>query len=182
MDIATLLVPALTVPLVAWAVGAIGKLRSVAVEPDANGMITLRLPFIFIIVGWVGVAISAVFIGGTLLHLNDRFGALIGLGGAVFFLPMGVNLLQLGHNHTVAFNDERLEVTDRKGRMEQLRWSDLIDGRFSLYRKMFVFECGDLRQVRVNPALVGMDLFFAKLQAHTPLPVDELRRAARPRY
>ena len=174
------LVPAAVALLTPLALAALRKPSARMMPVDATGMRTLRLPKAFVVLGWIAMGITLLFVYGGIISMakGERLSIFL-LICAIGFGAMALSLIRNGHHHAVSFDEERLIVTDARRRTEECAWKDITSGRVHPLSKMIVLRTSDLRRLRINAYLIGSDDLFRTMAERTALPVPDLVAKAR---
>ena len=175
----TWLGPTITAVVTAIAMALLSRKNTRAPEVVA-GHSRLRLPKVFLVMGWVSLIMAALALAG-LVHFvpNEWPVAVIIALCAAGFGYMGLMLVRDGRYHQAAFDAETLIVIDGRQRLESCRWSDLVSARVHPLSKMIVLRTRDARKLKINPYLIGSDALFHTMAVNTALPVAELVAKAR---
>lgn len=175
------LFPAIMAGVVPIMYALLAKPGQRAPEVDAAGVSHLRLPKIYLIMGWVCIGLGAVGTVGMAIALvvgTDAPPWFIVLLIGLVFAAMGAGgifLLKAYANHAVTFDEATLTVTNDFGHTERMGWSDLASGELRNKSRILVLHKRDGRKVKVNPHLIGFEALLRTLQRKTDFPVDAWR-------
>jgi hypothetical protein len=164
-------------PLIMKAIG-----RKNAIEPvSVDGLVELRLPKFFGILGWVSVALAAgMAYGSVSILINGELGVGVFVGLiAGMFGWMAFILVRDGRNHRLVYSDTHFSVTDGSRITRSCEWTDVVAGKVHPISKMIQLSTRDGRVLKINAYLIGSDTFFAELARRTNLPVADLVKQAR---
>ena len=174
------LVPVIVLALLPFVMKAVG--RKNATHPVVVcGVTELRLPKIFIALGWISVLMGVFFTWGAAMIIirAEWFIGIFLLLMAAIFGWMAFEMVMDGRNHRVAFDDQTITVTDGRKRTQRCAWEHVVAGRVHPFSKMIHIRTKNGQTLKLNPYLIGSDALFEKMMARTELPVEKLVAAAR---
>lgn len=175
------LFPAIMAGVVPLVYALLAKPGQRAPEVDAAGVVRLRMPKIYLIMGWVCIGLGLVGTVGMAISAAVEADAppwFMAVLIALVFAAMGAGgifLLKAYANHAVSFDESTLSVTNDFGRTERMTWADLSGGEVKNKARILVLHARDGRKVKVNPHLIGSEALLRALQQKTSLPVDAWR-------
>lgn len=174
------LVPVIVLAVLPLVMKAVGR-KNATHPAEVRGVAELRLPKIFIMLGWISFLMAVLFTWGAamLILKAEWFIGIFLLLLASVFAWMGLELVMDGRNHRVAFDKEIFSVTDGRKRTQRCAWEDVATGRVHPFSKMIHIKTKNGQTLKLNPYLIGSDAFFEMMMARTELPVEKLVAAAR---
>lgn len=130
--------------------------RPAQVENEGNKV--LRMPMIYEVIAWVGLAFSAFLaIIGILFNSHstvDKFGWLSIFG---FFLILGVPLILVRRNTKLVFNDDGVTYTNSFLKNETISWKEIKTVSFK--HKTLTLR-GDNKKIGVSYSMIGFQNFI----------------------
>jgi len=135
------------------------------IPADKEGKVLLRLPVLYKIIGWIGLAISVAIITSQFVYPDEHFTVLF-----IFFQVFGclsVFSILLARNHYVRFDGATLEVRDFLGRVKTVEWAKLKDVGFILFLGLIRLKDDKGQTVYVHHHLKGIDQFLQTFEART---------------
>lgn len=173
--IAPALASTLTVVALAW----LGR-KNGAQPALQDGMLHFVMPKAYGIVGWVSIAIAALFIAGAVVYVVDNLAySVFFFLLAVMFGWLGILLVRDGRHHRAACNETVIAVVDGNNRLKSCRWEDLASARVHPISKMIILRAKDGTRFALSAYLVGSDALFSIMARQTPFPVKDLVERAR---
>jgi hypothetical protein len=139
-------------------------------EADEKGMISLRAPLLFSVVGYLTMIMGLSFFG--LLIYTGETGLWPVLASFAFFFIMGyIGLYTVLHgmNYQVRFDEEKFEVVSPFKKVKSMSWSQVAKGKFHPVWHTIKFTGENGEQIKVNHQTAGIYQFLYKLHEKTGL-------------
>lgn len=130
-----------------------------------NGSITLRMHKLYHIVGIISMGIPALMMATT--FFVDEEGVYVPLFFiTLMFGGMGLMCLKYYHHHRLTFDNQRVMVTDWKGKTQIIEWNDVIEIKQSSNSECIEIYTAS-NKLSIHNHLVGLGVFVKTMEAKT---------------
>ncbi len=151
----------------------INRAASKQVEANPEGQRVLKPNALYMVVGWMGIALGFFSIVVMVMYWEREV-----LAPAILLALLmgggGYSLLLYYRNHRLAFDDEMIMITGWTGKRTEIRWVDINNIKYNLlsgYVKIY----GLGQKANIHFQMVGLKSFLDMMEQKTKWRARDLR-------
>lgn len=146
------------------------------VDRNKNGEFLLRINKLYNILGYAALVTGVIVISGIVLTEDPDFAMYI----MVFllfliFLGLGSLCVLYYRNHSLRFDNSKIEVRSPFGKSKTMYWNEIKSARFNRLSGFITLTDSNAQEIKVHQHIVGLATFISYLENNTDCTVKNLK-------